>query len=318
MLAILYSGGCRRTEHPKVVSDLTITFSERGCSGDQPQRSCDWQKSNLSSVSTRCDWCSAHGRAPTTCRGKRLRVFVAASIVLLSQAIVILANPSFAARAEQTFLTNRIRFQTDKANVMAAWQFGRACFDWAEFAANDEVREEIAKQGITACRHVIALKPGLAAGHYYLAMNLGQLARTKGLGALKIVQEMEREFKAAVELDPKFEFAGPERSLGILYLEAPGWPTSVGSRSKARLHMEKAVELAPDYPENRLCLLEAYVKWNDKKAIVREAKVVEELLPRARKTLSGEEWQSDWDDWDKRWSAIQKTIKAKGLAPTHQ
>ncbi len=76
--------------------------------------------------------------------------------------------------------------------------------------------------------------PNSAPAHYYLAMNLGQLARTEFLGALKLVREMEREFKTAAELDAQFDFAGPERSLGLLYRDAPGWPVSIGSKRKAR------------------------------------------------------------------------------------
>ena len=59
----------------------------------------------------------------------------------------------------------------------------------------------LAQQGIAACRQLIARTPKSAPAHYYLAMNLGQLARTELLGAFKLVREMEREFKTAVGLD---------------------------------------------------------------------------------------------------------------------
>jgi len=36
-----------------------------------------------------------------------------------------------------------------------------------------------------------ARSENFAAAHYYLAMNLGQLARTKSVGALKLVKQME-------------------------------------------------------------------------------------------------------------------------------
>src|SRR5205814_413219 len=93
-------------------------------------------------------------------------------------------------RAEQKYQEARKRFQNNTNDAEAAWQFGRACFDRAEFARNDEQREEIAKQGIAACRSLVGRDPKSAPGHYYLAMNLGQLARTKTLGALRIVEEM--------------------------------------------------------------------------------------------------------------------------------
>lgn len=215
-------------------------------------------------------------------------------------------TPSFAQRAEKNFLEARKRFQTNTNDAQAAWELGRACFDWADFAKNDDQRESIAAEGITACRQLIARDPKSAAGHYYLAMNLGQLAQTKTLGALKIVDEMEREFKIAHDLDAKFDHAGPDRSLGLLYFEAPGWPASIGSKSKARQHLQRAAQSAPGYPENHLCLLEAYLKWTDKKALQRELKTTEELLPQARKEFSGEAWERSWADWDKRWKHIRE------------
>ena len=214
----------------------------------------------------------------------------------------------FPGRALKIFLVSRDRFRAEPIKADLAWQFGRAAFDWAEFATNDTQRAAIADEGIAACRQLTARQPALAPGHYYLAMNLGQLARTKFLGALKIVEEMEQEFKRATALDARFDYAGADRSLGLLYFDAPGWPTSIGSRSKARHHLERAVTLSPDYPDNRLCLLEAYLKWGDKEGIQRERLKLEELLPKARIKLMGEAWEASWVDWNRRWKKIREKI----------
>src|SRR5204863_6138936 len=117
-----------------------------------------------------------------------------------------------------------------------------------------------AQPAIEGCERALGTNEANAALHYYLAMNQGQLARTKGFGALKLVREMEKEFSRAAELDSHFDYAGPDRNLGSLYLDAPGWPTSIGNHSKARQHLMRAVQLAPDYPDNHLCLLEGYIK----------------------------------------------------------
>jgi tetratricopeptide (TPR) repeat protein len=198
-------------------------------------------------------------------------------------------------------------------DATAAWQFGRACFDWADFAVNDQQREAISQQGIAACRRALELDAHSAPAHYYLGLNRGQLARTKTLGALKLVQEMEADFKKAIELDATFDHAGPHRSLGLLYRDAPGWPTSVGNRARALEHLEKAVELSPNYPDNQLSLLEAWLQWGEKKKAYSRLDSVEAILCAARQKLTGEEWQASWQDWDERW----KKIKAKAsFAPT--
>jgi hypothetical protein len=119
---------------------------------------------------------------------------------------------------------------------------------------------------------------------------------------------MESALKQTIKLDPEVDFAGPHRSLGLLYRDAPGFPTSVGSRSKARLHLQKAVELRPDFPENWLCLLETYLKWGDKRAAESQIKKVDELLASARAKYTGETWAASWQDWERRWSALLKQV----------
>lgn len=230
---------------------------------------------------------------------------MALSLVFLNQ---FARGETPAQRAEKKFVAARSAFQKDPDNAESAWQFGRACFDWAEFAEDDDQREAIAVSGIDACRSVVESHPDLAQGHYYLAMNLGQLARTKSFGALKLVREMEKEFARARELDENFDFAGPDRNLGLLYFQAPGWPTSIGSRSKARRHLERAAKLKPGYPENHLNLIEAYLKWGDDRQAQRELESLKELWPQAKKELSGDDWESSWMDWEKRREKFQSAI----------
>jgi tetratricopeptide (TPR) repeat protein len=219
------------------------------------------------------------------------------------------------ARAERIYRQASAEFKESPSSITAAWQFGRACFDLAEFAKNDPQRAALAEEGIAACRAAIARKYSVAPAHHYLALNLGQLARTKTLGALKLVREMETEFKAAIELDPKFDHAGAHRSLGMLYKEAPGWPTSIGNRNKAKFHLRKAVELSPDYPENRLTLLEACLDWGDRHAVVEELPALAATFESARKKLTGDEWTSSWRDWENRLDKLKfKTLPSADRA----
>lgn len=213
----------------------------------------------------------------------------------------------FAARAERVLVAARARFLADTNSAEAGWQYARACFDRGEFATNNVERAKIASQGIAVSRQLVTQQPGLAAGHYYLAMNLGQLARTRTLGALKLVDQMEAAFLLARALDEQFDFAGPHRNLGVLYLEAPVIG-SVGSRTRASRHLVRAAELAPDYPENRLNLVEAFWRWGDRDAARRELRTLEELWPKSRRTLSGESWEPIWADWERRLAGIRRKI----------
>ena len=202
--------------------------------------------------------------------------------------------------SETNLVAVRREFFTTPTNVALATAFAAATFDRAEFATNDTERATLAVTGINAMRELLVRAPKSAAGHYYLAMNLGQLARTKTLGALKIVDEMELEFKTAASLDPHLDHAGPARNLGQLYFQAPGWPASVGSHSQARKQLERAVELAPEFPDNHLTLLEAAVDWRDKKILQRELTALKNLWPRAKTNFTGAAWEASWSDWEKR------------------
>jgi tetratricopeptide (TPR) repeat protein len=193
-------------------------------------------------------------------------------------------------------------------DAQAAWRFGQSCFDWAEFSTNDTQRAALAREGISACEKAVEKEPELAAAHYYLGMNQGQLARTMNLGALKLVNLMESNFSKARELDADFAHAGPDRNLGLLYLEAPGWPVSLGNRAKARSHLHQAVKLAPAFPENRLNLMEAYERWKETTLLRQELKEWELNLESAHHQFSGHRWREDWAHWEERLRALRASL----------
>ena len=223
--------------------------------------------------------------------------------VCLNPGVLIAATSSaqadFAKYTRSLYAAAQQERASQPTNSETAWKFARACFDTAEFATNNTERADLAKQGIAAARQVLAGDPKSAPAHYYLAMNLGQLARTRGLSALKLVNEMEKEFSLARSLDENLDFAGPDRNLGLLYRDAPSFG-SIGSRTKARKHLTRATEIAPDFPENRLQLLESDLKWDDPTAARRELKALEELWPKARTNFVAEKWNSNWADWTPR------------------
>jgi hypothetical protein len=222
------------------------------------------------------------------------------------------ANPAaeteFAAYAKKSLQEAQARYQKAPGEATAAWQFGRACFDLAEFATNKTQRASLAEQGIAACRLAIARESNSAPAHYYLAMNLGQLAQTKGLAALKLVDQIEREFTRAHNLDEHLDCAGPDRNLGLLYRDAPVIG-SIGSRTRAREHLKRAVELAPQYPENRLNLVEAYLNWGERTGAYHELQALEAAWPAARTNFVGEPWAGSWADWEPRLKRLKKKIE---------
>src|ERR1039458_5471464 len=228
-------------------------------------------------------------------------------------------NPSTPAdRVGQAYQEWRARHESQPTNLVFAWHFASACFDQCEFTGKAAERARIAHEGIAACRQALSLEANLAAAHYYLGLNLAQLARTETVGALGLLGEVASEWETTRRLDENFDYAGPDRNLGVLYRDAPGRPLSLGNRAKAGTHLLRAVSLHPEYPENHLALIEAYLKWNDHSEAVMAAKTLEKVLPEAQKKFTGPAWESYWDDWNKRWKAIQtKLNQPSGIVPPH-
>jgi len=216
------------------------------------------------------------------------------------------------ARAKSAYTLAKQAWQKDPSAPDAAWQFAQACFDLAEL--DEEERARIAEEAIDACRKSVKTNTN-AGNHYYLGMNMGQLARTKKLGALKLVDEMEVAFKKAIDTDPKFDYAGADRSLGMLYRDAPGWPASIGSRSKAKQHLLKAVQLAPQYPGNHISLIESFIAWGDLNAARTAVLQAEPHLRRARLELAGDRWKESWRDWDHSWERIRRRTGVNLTSP---
>src|ERR1035441_5066177 len=215
----------------------------------------------------------------------------------------------FAAYAKQNFQSAQAHYREAPGEATAAWKFARACFDLADLATSKKERASLAEQGIAAAQQALARASNSAPAYYYLGMNLGQLARTRGLSALKLVNQMQSAFARARDLDERLDWAGPDRNLGLLYRDAPAF-ASIGSRSKAREHLRRAVELAPRYPENRLNLVESYLQWGETNNAQRELPSLQGIWSGARTNFAGEAWAASWADWDSRFKKLQKRIEA--------
>lgn len=93
--------------------------------------------------------------------------------------------------------------------------------------------------------------------HYYLAANLGWSVREHPVAALRSLPRMESELMRAIQLTPELDQGGPLRTLGMLYLKAPPWPTGIGDGDKALELLRQVVEQYPDHPLNHLFYAQA-------------------------------------------------------------
>ena len=118
--------------------------------------------------------------------------------------------------------------------------------------------------------------------YFYLAINTGLHTEAKVLGFPKAIRRIANAAEKCTELDPSFEAAGGYRILGKLYQAAPAF--GIGSKSirrdldKSRFYLEKAVSVAPEYPENRLFLAETLIKLDDKDEARQHLKEARQLI----------------------------------------
>ncbi len=212
-------------------------------------------------------------------------------------------------RLEKAFAEIRKDFQAAPTNYDLAWKVSRTAFNYADaMQEGDRDRHSVAHVGVEAARTAILLNPSRVEGHYYLGLNLGEIALAKPMGALKLVKEMEQEFRKSIEIDPGFDFSGAYRSLGMLYTDVPGWPLSIGNKAKGREALLKAVELHPEFPDNQITLAQAYLKGGRHKDLLEKLNSMEKQIDSARKQFSGEEWTVSWKDWDQRWQKVKQSL----------
>lgn len=212
-------------------------------------------------------------------------------------------------RALNAAAAARLAFAAAPTNTQLAWELGRACFDVADLRPNREGRAAAAAEGENACRAALDIDPDCAPANYYLSLNLGQDASVRSVGALRLVREMERHLLRAHARLPAFDHYGPDRSLGLLYLEAPGWPISIGSHARARLHLEAAVRGDPGFPENRLSLAEFYEKGRHHAGAVSQLAALDALWLKAKKEFAGRDWERSWADWEARRNALRQRLR---------
>jgi tetratricopeptide (TPR) repeat protein len=219
----------------------------------------------------------------------------------------------FLLRAEAEFLRAQTNFQAATNEAATRLQFARASFLYADLATNETQRAGIAQTGLAVCRQWLADDPKSAPAHYYLAATLGELAQAEApsIAAYLRVYEVEREFKAAAELDVQLDHAGPARTLGELYFQAPGWPLSIGSKDLAREWLERAATLAPEYPENELNLAEAYLKWREKDGAAKALRQLDLVWSAAQTNFAGPLREKDRLDWTARRAAARAEFQAR-------
>jgi tetratricopeptide (TPR) repeat protein len=147
----------------------------------------------------------------------------------------------------------------DPKSYEAAWKAARASAWLADELYNDKTkRAHYSGVGRDYAKAAIELNPNGVEGHYYSGINTGLWVTTEVIGAKFDAPKVRDAAKKAAQIDPKFDKGGPYRLLGAVYANAPPWPASIGDTEKGVDYLNKALEIAPDFPLNNLLLGDAF------------------------------------------------------------
>lgn len=215
----------------------------------------------------------------------------------------------------------RLRHEAAPQDATVALALARLTGELAEHIKSSPQRAALAEEGIAAAQAALTVCPTNAAALCMLGKNLGQLARTRSLGALRLVPQMEAAWLSAAALEPGVERASPHRLLAMLYSNAPGWPLSIGNRALSRTNFAQAVALAPEFPENWLVYFEACLSWEDYKTARSLTPGITNALRQIPKHFTGPDWAWRAQFWERRWQAGIKrleTAERRAINPTHR
>jgi tetratricopeptide (TPR) repeat protein len=168
----------------------------------------------------------------------------------------------------------RPALDADSSSYALLWRIARATTDRgarADFDGDKAKARQAFEQATRAARRAAALEPKEPEGHLELAVALGRLAlHLGGKEKIRLSKEIKAEAERALELDPKQHRAHHilgrwNRSVATLnILEKTAANVVYGGLPKASLddavaHLEKAIELRPDYANHHLELGRTYL-----------------------------------------------------------
>ncbi len=120
--------------------------------------------------------------------------------------------------------------------------------DWvkANYQTAKDAQERAFKILTEHAHQVTTNNPNAPEAMIWEAITLSGYAKAKGgIGALKFAEKSRDLLLAAEKINPHALQGSAYTSLGSLYYKVPGWPIGFGDKKKARVYLEKALQVNP-------------------------------------------------------------------------
>ena len=176
---------------------------------------------------------------------------------LLSEADKHYAGRDSIEHARQAVAVLRRARMTDYNSFEAVWKLSRCQYYLGSHEADEKLKLEAFREGISAGESAVKLAPDKPEGHFWLGANLGGRAKVQGpVYALSSVPDIRREMETVIRLDESFQSGSAYLALGQIELELP--EMLGGDRKRAVEELEAGLRFGENNSLLRLRLAEAY------------------------------------------------------------
>lgn len=137
---------------------------------------------------------------------------------------------------------------------------------WAEvnYQLQGDAREQAYEELVVMADQLTQSKPDSAPAWIWSGIIKSSFAGVKGgLGALGLAKAAKADLERALELDANAMQGSAYTSLGVLYMNVPGWPVGFGDNDKARELLSRAVQMAPEDIDANYFMAEYYLKQDN-------------------------------------------------------
>ena len=208
-------------------------------------------------------------------------------------------------KAKEALEKYREAYITKEDAYGGSWRIARAHYWIGDHTPDKAEKKRIFEQGIYYAKKAVELGPEEPAGYYWLGICYGVYGEAKGvLKSLSLVKPIKEAMNKVLALDPAHDDGGPDRVLGRVYYELPGF--AGGSKKKSLEHLLRSKELGPRVGLTRIYLADTYLSLDEVEKAREELEFVLGMEPdpdlvaetaeekeTARKRLEGKEFRKD-------------------------
>ncbi|MFO7733398.1 MAG: hypothetical protein R6X21_07075 [Candidatus Aminicenantes bacterium] len=144
----------------------------------------------------------------------------------------------------------------------AYWRMARAGYWIGDQTADKTSKRRIFEMGIYHARKAVQADLDRPEGHFWLGVCYGVYGEAKGvLKSLALVKPIKECMRRTEEIEPGHDMGGPDRVLGRVFYELPGF--AGGSKKKSLEHLLKSLEHEPRVGLTYIYLADTYAALDE-------------------------------------------------------